>query len=258
MSKANILNTDQMRYRDSCQEFFDEKIISDIVRIVKKGKEAVVLCCKAHKQLSCEYVAVKLYRDEKSRNFQQNVIYKSGRVWDARLMRANKNNTEIAKEVDRFAWVNTEFEALWVMHDLELNVPEPYACTSDAVAMSFIGHGDVAAPLLKHVRFDSTRQAERCLDTLIDYIDIMLRNHIVHGDLSPFNILYHNEEPYIIDLPQSVNPGMNQYAWQIFYRDIDVICNFFKRFGVKCEAEELAVRLWKPIYGPVSYATRVL
>ena len=130
-------------------------------------------------------------------------------------------------------------------------VPEPIACTDDAVAMQFIGEGDVPAPLLKDIRFESPKQAHACFDALIDGIETMLRRHIVHSDLSPFNILYHDQRPWIIDFPQNVDPAVNPNAWELFCRDIDHVVRFFERYGINKDVDNLAISLWEPLFGPV-------
>ncbi len=250
MSIDNIMKTDLMRYEESCEDFINEGLITDFVRVVKKGKEAVVVCCKAHESLNMDYIALKLYRERKYRNFRNDSIYQEGKIWDQRALRAIKKNTETGMQAERSVWVRTEYEALDLLFDLGLNVPEPVAHTEDAVAMAFIGDEEYAAPLLKSVRFESPQEAERCFDKLIDHAWQMLNNGIVHGDLSPFNILYHKGEPWIIDFPQSCNPNVNINGYDIFLRDIHNLCNFFEKHGVHRDANELTMQIWEPVYGP--------
>ncbi|MBC8385519.1 MAG: hypothetical protein H8E57_08385 [Candidatus Cloacimonetes bacterium] len=208
----NVLKTDLMRYGESCEDFFNEKIITELVRVVKKGKEAVVVCCKAHPDMNCEYLAVKLYREKKFRNFKQDGIYHQGRIWDKRLERGKKKGSSIVKQVERSVWVNNEFDTMGTLFDIGLKVPEPIACTDDAVVMSFIGEDEYSAPLLKDIRLNKN-EAEEIFEKIVNNISTMLHNHIVHGDLSPFNILYHKGELYIIDFPQSVDPNINYNAF---------------------------------------------
>ena len=251
MHTDNIMKTDLMRYRESCEDFVNERLITEFLRVVKKGKEAVVVCCKAHESLDMDYIALKLYRERKFRNFRKDAIYQEGKIWDHRALRAIKKNTATGMAAERHCWITTEFDALETCFDLGLNVPEPVACTEDAVAMKFIGDGEYAAPLLRHVRFESKSLAQRCFDQLIDHLGLMLNNSIVHGDLSPFNILYHDNEPWIIDFPQSCNPSTNTNGFDIFLRDIRNLCEFFRKFGIDYDADQLALSIWEPVYGPI-------
>ncbi|MCD4818687.1 MAG: phosphotransferase [Candidatus Cloacimonetes bacterium] len=250
LPEDNVLKTDLKRYGDSCKEFFNEQIITDLIRVVKKGKEAVVVCCKAHPKMKTDFIAVKLYREKKFRNFKKDGIYHQGRIWDKRLERGKKKGSTIVKQVEREVWVNNEYETLEILYDLGLKVPEPIACTEDAVVMSFIGDGEYSAPLLKEIRF-SKNEAEELFEKIVINIDLMLRNHIVHGDLSPFNILYHNGEPVIIDFPQAVDPNINFNAFELLQRDVENICTFVHKFGVEKDSYTISKQMWEPLYGPV-------
>lgn len=248
--EENILKTDLIRYEEACQDFFHEQIISELVRVVKKGKEAVIVCCKAHPKMNSEYMAVKLYREKKFRNFKKDGIYHQGRIWDKRLERGKKKGSTIVQQTERSIWVNNEFDTLATLYDLGLHVPEPYACTDDAVVMSFIGDGEYSAPLLNEIKL-TKEEAEILFKKIIASIDLMLRNHIVHGDLSPYNILYYKGEPYIIDFPQAIDPNLNVNAFELLQRDVENVCHYVNKFGVETDANETSKQLWEPLYGPV-------
>jgi RIO kinase 1 len=247
----NLMKTDLMRYRESCEDFINERLITEFLQVVKKGKEAVIVCCRAHPETHRDFLAVKLYREEKFRNFKQDGVYKQGRVWDARMMRASDNRTRAARENERAIWVNTEFDALETLYDLDVNVPEPFACTEDAVAMGFIGNGDCPAPMLRQVRFTSRVAAQTCFDRLLGMLALMLTNHIVHGDLSAYNILYHEGQPWIIDFPQAVDPQVNPSAYDILVRDLTSLTRYFAGYGLDYDPHEIATGLWTPVFGPV-------
>ncbi len=249
MKSSNKIKTDLMRYGESCGEFVDEKIITELVRVVKRGKEAVVLCCKAHPDTDMNYMAVKLYFEKKFRNFKREGLYHVGRIWDSRLERATQKKSGMGKIITRSVWVNNEFEILEKLFECGAKVPEPIACTDDAVVMSFIGKNDIAAPLLKDVRLEKS-EVEVVFQKIITNIRIMLKNDLIHADLSPYNILYHDGDPYFIDFPQAVNPSVNPGAWLMFMRDIANICKYFRKYGLDYNHETLARELWTPYFGP--------
>lgn len=74
----------------------------------------------------------------------------------------------------------------------------------------------------------------------------MLRNNLVHGDLSPFNVLYLGREGgvRIIDFPQAIDPRMNHQASELLHRDVENVCSFFQKFGVRSDPHRIASRLW--------------
>ena len=53
---------------------------------------------------------------------------------------------------------------------------------------------------------------------------------IVHADLSEYNILWWNNEPYVIDFPQAIDKKTNPNAEEILDRDLRNITNFFGKF----------------------------
>jgi RIO kinase 1 len=73
----------------------------------------------------------------------------------------------------------------------------------------------------------------------------MLDFHRIHGDLSPFNILYWDGRPRIIDLPQAVDARMNANSYRLLCRDVENVCRFFAKAGVATpDPWRTATRLW--------------
>ena len=73
----------------------------------------------------------------------------------------------------------------------------------------------------------------------------MLGANVVHGDLSPYNILWWKDRATIIDLPQAVDPRFNRNARMLLERDIANVCKYFARAGVACHPGRLAGDLWR-------------
>ncbi len=65
----------------------------------------------------------------------------------------------------------------------------------------------------------------------------MLCCDLIHGDLSPYNVLLGAEGPTIIDFPQVVSAAQNSSAEMFFARDVENLRRFFAGF-----APELAAR----------------
>jgi RIO kinase 1 len=66
----------------------------------------------------------------------------------------------------------------------------------------------------------------------------------VHGDLSPFNVLYWRGGVKIIDFPQAVDARFNPNAFFLLRRDLENVCHYFERFGVAADPDRLAGQLW--------------
>ena len=70
------------------------------------------------------------------------------------------------------------------------------------------------------------------LDRLLENVARCLARHCVHGDLSPFNILYWQGRPRIIDFTQAADARMNTNAYGLLCRDVENVCRFFKKWNV--------------------------
>ncbi len=72
----------------------------------------------------------------------------------------------------------------------------------------------------------------------------MLRRGVIHGDLSAYNILYWEGKVVLIDFPQITDSLTNRHAREILQRDIERVCEYFRRQGVRSDATALLNDLW--------------
>jgi RIO kinase 1 len=72
----------------------------------------------------------------------------------------------------------------------------------------------------------------------------MLFHDVVHGDLSPFNVLVWEGRIWVIDFPQAVDPRKNRHAESLLARDVIRICDHFARRGAVRDGEGFARDLW--------------
>lgn len=63
----------------SLYTFYDEGLITDVVALVKGGKEASVYRCEAHPATGLGMVAAKVYRPRMFRNLRNDKMYRQGR-----------------------------------------------------------------------------------------------------------------------------------------------------------------------------------
>jgi RIO kinase 1 len=64
--------------------------------------------------------------------------------------------------------------------------------------------------------------------------DLYFNVRLVHGDLSEYNMLMHNDEVYVIDVSQSVEMDHPE-AQQFLKRDIENLNGFFEKKGEEKE-----------------------
>ena len=68
--------------------------------------------------------------------------------------------------------------------------------------------------------------------------------HVLHADLSPYNILWTGEDYRIIDFPQAVDPRFNGNALAFLQRDIENVGRFCARFAEIPDPQAVALEIW--------------
>ena len=231
---------------ESLEPLFADGLITEVLGIVRKGKEANVYCCRGSRWSGREYVAAKVYRSLEQRGFRNAADYQSGkdRGLYGSAKRALANKSRQGRIVQAGVWFHSEFETLGVLHAAGADVPEPLACSGSAILMEFIGDGAEAAPMLARVRM-SAEEATVCLRRIIDNVALWLSCDRIHGDLSAYNILYRDGGVVVIDFPQAVDPRFNLNARHLLERDLENICGHFERVGLHPDSRRIAYEMWR-------------
>ena len=229
----------------SLDHFLAEGLITDVVRIVKTGKEASVHLCRGNRStIGEDLVALKLYHPLDRRDFRDESIYRDGEwIEERRIRAALEKKTRFGRQVQGELWVSREWETLRALSAAGLRVPRPIASTGDSILMSYVGDLDVAAPQLRSLRPDPA-EAEDLFEQVLRAIERMLYVNVIHGDLSAYNVLVWDGRATIIDLPQAIDPRTNRHAHALLERDVRRICEHFERFGVRSSPARLAADLW--------------
>ena len=229
---------------DEARTFFEDGWIEEVLFPVKSGKEATVYCCRASPERGETYFALKVYRSRQDRNFRRAAIYQEGRILgDARTMRAVGNKSRFGRVVEFGGWLHHEFGMLSILHAAGAAVARPVAVAGRAMLLEFIGEGDKPAPQLCNVRL-SPAVAEVLLEQALRNIEIMLSAHVVHADLSAYNMLYTGDRLRLIDMPQAVDARINPNARLLLARDVANVCRYFASQGADAEPSIFAVELW--------------
>lgn len=58
-----------------------------------------------------------------------------------------------------------------------------------------------------------------------------------HGDLSPYNVLVHDDRLVVIDWPQIVDVVGNPHGFEFLERDVRTMCDWFVRRGLDVDAD---------------------
>jgi RIO kinase 1 len=141
-----------------------------------------------------------------------------------------------------------EFELLCYAWQGGARVPEPGRRVENMFSMQYLGGSDAAAPMLQHVRLENP---ERFLQATMAGVEGLAEAGIVHSDLSPFNILVHQEQPWFIDLAAGIRVDrlgsppwvrLNE-ALRALEKGIAALERYFRRYGLLLDSGELLVRV---------------
>ena len=239
---------------DSLRGFYHKALITDVLAQVKGGKEANVYRCQAHPSVGLPYLAAKVYRPHMFRTMRNDVQYRRGRqvltgdgrpvkTTDHRVMRAIGKKTAFGVQVMHTSWLMHEYTTMERLYRAGANVPRPVASAENAILMSYYGDGIRGAPTLNEVTLDSD-EAEVLFGQVLHNVELFLEHELIHGDLSAYNILYWEGAITVIDFPQVVDCSANCDAYSILERDIERVCDYFRRQGVQSDPCALLDALW--------------
>ena len=149
----------------------------------------------------------------------------------------SKNNNRAMVKV----WAEKEMRNLRRIYTAGIPCPEPVYLRLHVLVMGFLGdRKGTPAPRLKDVDLvgDNVDGRWRTLYLqLLGYMRILYqRCRLVHADLSEYNILYHEDKLWLIDVSQSVEHD-HPRSLEFLRMDIKNVTHFFRRKGVDTLSE---------------------
>jgi RIO kinase 1 len=136
-------------------------------------------------------------------------------------------------------WARREYSNLLRAYKASVAVPMPIAIRENIVIMEFLGNqGNLPNPLPLMKDAVDDENAPRVYKQFIEEVRKLYRAGLVHGDLSEFNVLMDGEKPILIDLSHAITT-IAPAASDLLDRDVDNIVRFFKKKGLKLDAEEV-------------------
>jgi RIO kinase 1 len=208
-------------------------VIDEVLGRLKSGKEANISLVRRGDGV----LAAKVYKDRSTRSFKNNAEYKEGRkVRNTRTQRAMDGGGRFGRDAAEQAWKSAEADALYRLVGSGVRVPEPVMFYEGVLLMELVKdeHGR-PSPRLIDVAIDPAA-AIRIYADLVAQMIAMLCCDLIHGDLSPYNILAAAEGPTIIDFPQVVSAVHSSRAEFFFLRDFDNVLQFLTGFDPRLAA----------------------
>jgi RIO kinase 1 len=127
-------------------------------------------------------------------------------------------------------WAEKELRNYRRIHQAGIPCPMPVLLKSHVLIMEFIGNAGWPSPRLK----DATLSARHLREAYVQVVLIMRRMYhrckLVHGDLSEYNLLWHNSQIVVIDVSQSVETD-HPSALDFLRKDASVVNDYFRKVG---------------------------
>ncbi|MFX1450239.1 MAG: RIO1 family regulatory kinase/ATPase [Promethearchaeota archaeon] len=171
-------------------------------------------------------------------------IHRLGRT----SFRQTKRKRSYSKNRKHISWLyqsrlaaEKEFEALKLLFEFKLSIPNPIAYNRHIIVMERI----IGTPLFL---LKELPDKEMILNKILDNIySAFTKAEVIHGDLSEYNILITPElDIMIIDWPQWVPSDHPNFKFYL-KRDIDNVLNFFKRkYGVLRDENQIFSEFFNP------------
>ncbi|HEU5037054.1 MAG TPA: RIO1 family regulatory kinase/ATPase [Nocardioides sp.] len=212
--------------------------------VLKTGKEADAFLLEravpgSDEQGESVVMVAKRYRGADHRDFHRSASYTAGRkVRNTRDNRAVAKKTAHGRAVAAGQWAWAEWQALVRCHELGLPVPYPVQIDGTELLMEWITHDGETAPRLAQVRPGRELLASY-FDQLREFLSELARHGLVHGDLSPYNVLAAGERVVVIDLPQMVDLVGNPEGMDFLMRDCTNVCTWFRARGLEVDEHAL-------------------
>jgi len=127
-------------------------------------------------------------------------------------------------------WAEKEMRNYRRIHAAGIPTPVPILLKSHVLIMEFLGTNGWPAPRLKDAILKEKRLREAYVQTIFIMRHMYQRCKLVHGDLSEYNLLWHNQEIYVIDVSQSVESD-HPSALDFLRKDASNVNDYFSKAG---------------------------
>jgi len=210
-------------------------IIRAMGGVISTGKEANVFYADGFYEGEEIPIAIKIYRFETSEFHKMEDYLFGDKRFDMR---------RVSRKDLIFLWVEKEYRNLLRAYEADVNVPRPLTYFRNIIIMEFLGEDEndpKAAPTL--IEFGGAlpeyADVEELFEKVVKNMAALYRKaELVHADLSEYNIMLFRDEPYFIDMGQSVLKD-HPYASSYLERDVRNVLKYFSKFGIKRDFEEV-------------------
>jgi len=204
--------------------------------VVGHGKESTVLHAtgRDHEDKPGQEVAIKIFNSDNTLAFKSRDTYNKSKCPSYKFEKPKSKNDSLNK------WAEHGFKNLKMLRRCGINCPDAISLKKHVLVMTFVGSDARPAPQLKEAKLDHCQLVQSYKQVVNIMIDMYQKCGLIHGDLSEYNLLWHENKVYVIDVCQSMftsHPNANSFL----FRDCENILDFYQRSGLTeiLEANEL-------------------
>ena len=190
---------------------------------IARGKEAHVFHGTSIEGSS---VAVKIFHTSNA-VFKNLIQYIEGDPRFGGLKRRHRDLVDI--------WVRKEYRNLLRLERWGLNVPKPIAVLKNVLVMEYLGTATAPSPRLRDVQILDPKPV---YEELLEFLAVAWQKaNMVHGDFSPYNIMWHDSGPVVIDVGQAVVQS-HPKSQEFLVRDVTRLVEWGNKNGLDVELAE--------------------
>uniref|UniRef100_H2YIJ1 Serine/threonine-protein kinase RIO3 n=1 Tax=Ciona savignyi TaxID=51511 RepID=H2YIJ1_CIOSA len=214
----------------------DRGVVASVNGVISIGKEAVVVhvyggdvaAADLHIPKEC---AIKIYKTTLNEFRCRDKYIKDDYRFKDRFKKLNPRKII-------HMWAEKEMHNLNRMHEAGIPCPEVVLLRKHVLLMSFIGDDQRPAPKLKCAILSSS-QKKRAYAQVVSMMKTLFdKCKLIHSDLSEFNLLWHEEKVWMIDVSQSVELS-HPHGLEFLLRDCTNVSKYFRSIGVADVLEPL-------------------
>lgn len=201
--------------------------IEKLLGVIAHGKESTVLRAtgRDHEDKPGQEVAVKIFKSNGNMAFKTRDTYNKSKCPSYKFDKPKSKNDSLNK------WAERGFKNLKLLRKANINCPDAISLKKHVLLMTFLGTDASPSPQLKVAQLNEG-QLRDSYEQVVDIMEKMYREcELIHGDLSEYNLLWHNNQVFVIDVSQSMStshPNANIFL----LRDCKNILDFYKRSGL--------------------------
>lgn len=195
-------------------------MLEEINGIISTGKESIVLHAdsdSSFEDMLPKHCAIKVFKTTLNEFKTRDKYIESDYRFKDRFSKQNPRKIV-------HMWAEKEMHNMMRLQKIAVNCPQMICLKKHVLVMSFIGKDNKPAPKLKDVILSD----KEWMSVYNEIVGIMCKmyneGHMIHADLSEYNILWHDKKCWIIDVAQAVEPD-HPNGLEFLLRDCRNICH---------------------------------